>query len=170
MEKCPVKIENGYDDVNCYEKDSEKKSVLQEWVQNLGLRFQGVLISATRGCDYLTKEDASKALVRAYRSEILISYDKNPKSFIDKVDDFELAQRMEKLLYSFDHYPLHWIMHMAYAAEILGFYHPIQGRRELWNGFYVRLVKKLHLNPETKEQLDERLSASEEEFIGCYRV
>lgn len=145
-------------------------SVLQPWVQELGLRHQGVLISATRGCDYMSKEDASKALVRAYRSEILVSFDNDPKTFIDKVTRKELASRMETVLHGFDHYPIHWIMPFAYAAEILGYYHPNPARGELWLQFYTRLVKKIHLNPETKEQLDERLNASEEDFIPCYRA
>jgi hypothetical protein len=33
--------------------------ILQEWVARLGLRHQGVLVTAIRGCATMPKEDAS---------------------------------------------------------------------------------------------------------------
>lgn len=145
-------------------------SVMQAWVERLGLRHQGVLLGAIRGCDSLPKEDASKPLARALRFYILNSYDENPKSFIDKVSIEELKERMEKVLHNFDHYPLHYIMHVIYAAEILGYKHPECQVRVAWYGFYKRFVRKLHLNVETEWELDNRLLAPEEEFEGCWRV
>jgi hypothetical protein len=43
------------------------KSILQDWVQSLGLRQQGVILTAIRGCDTAPKLDTAKALTRSLR-------------------------------------------------------------------------------------------------------
>ncbi len=134
----------------------------------LGLRHQGVLVSAMRGCDGVPKDDDSKGLIRALRCEILNAHCGDPAkaaSFIEKVSQNELARRMTAVTSNFDHYPVHFIQHLMAAAEIIGYYDGYcQGNGLMWLSFYELLCKKLHVNPETKEQCDKRLDADEKTF------
>lgn len=150
-------------------------SIIQPWVQELGLRHQGVLVSAVRGCDGQFRESPEKYLVRFYRGCILVphvgditkavSYMLWPKSLAELEDG-----RKRFFDASFDHYPMHWLTHFTFAAEILGYYYdgryydPRIDVREFWLGVYLKIVRKLHMYPETKEQLDARLNADEETF------
>ncbi len=138
--------------------------IMKEWVNELGLRHQGVLVSVVRGVDNERKNDPSKALLRSYRDVILVSFNDHPSSFIDKVCLNDVKIRMETVLKDFDHYPVHFISHLILAAEIIGYKHPDIPTKRLWKWFYETFVHKLHLNPETEIQLDERLTCNEEEF------
>lgn len=143
------------------------KSVLQNWVMELGLRHQGVLLTAVRGCDTAPKNDPSKMLVRCYRSMVLNCHCGDPSkavSFIERVAHDELYRRMRDFLKNLDHYPHHYVMHLAHAAEIIGYKNRVDEQFGLWLDFYFRICKGLHVNPESEQQLDERLNASEEEF------
>lgn len=140
--------------------------VIQDWVAYLGLRHQGVLMSSVRGCDSVSKEDASKRLVRAYRSYVLYSFDARPSSFIDLVTPKELHSRMMEFVNNFDHYPIHFVLHLIHAAEILGYHHPDEEVQEQWRWFYYRMCRKLHTKPESQEELDERLGACEAVFAS----
>ncbi len=144
------------------------KSILQDWVMELGLRHQGVLLSAVRGCDTAPKDDSSKAMARLFRGEIL-----NPHcgdvskaaSFMMTTDLHSFTHGYSKsFISSFDHYPLHYVMHFIHAAEIIGYHHPVSLVKEAWINFYNKMCNKLHMNPETKEQLDNRLNADEDSF------
>lgn len=138
--------------------------ILKNWVNELGLRHQGVLVSAVRGADNASKEDSTKALIRVYRDVILVSFNDTPSSFIEKVNLNEVKERMEKVLKNFDHYQIHYILHLIHAAEIIGYKHPDISVSNLWLWFYYKFVSKLHMNPETEKQLDNRLLSCEKEF------
>ena len=144
---------------------SEKTSILQEWVIALGLRHQGTLLSAIRGCDNIGKEDPSKAVMRALRGVFLRPFGPNPASFIDiRVTEDILQARFVAFLRDFDHLPVHFVLHLASAAEIVGYKHPAPGVRKTWKLFYYELVHKFHLRPETETRLDKRLNACEADF------
>jgi len=146
--------------------------ILQSWVSGLGLRHQGVLVSAIRGCDGQLRESPEKYLVRFYRGCILLPHCGDIRKAVSYMlwpeDPDELFEGTEDFFAGgLDHYPMHWLTHFLFAAEILGYYYPPNDTswvRGFWNGVYNRLVKKLHLYPETKEQLDRRLNADEETF------
>lgn len=147
--------------------DLVDNSVLKPWVMRLGLRHQGVLLTSVRGCDTAPKHDASKLLARDYRGEILKCHCGNASkaaTFIEEPSHEELIKRFLDYRKNLDHYPHHYVMHLVHAAEIVGYYHPSVPRRELWNQFYRDLCRGLHVNPETKEELDARLNADEETF------
>ncbi len=152
------------------------QSVIQDWVMRLGLRHQGVLMAVIRGCDSVPKEDASKSLIRLLRGLLLNSYDPHPTSFIERIDgeeDFgypDTRARMAAVLTNHDHYPIHYIMHLMHATEIVGYKHPDERARAVWGWFYTRLCKCFHVNPETEEQLDRRLGAGESEFAKNAKV
>lgn len=142
-------------------------SILKAWVTELGLRHQGVLLTAVRGCDALPKEHISKTLTRAFRCEILNSHCGDPrhsKSFIEHFEEEELDEIMQKFCSDLDVYPLHYVLHLAHAAEIVGFHHPQMDSGSAWLRLYSRICSKLHMRPETKAELDARLEAPEHEF------
>jgi len=143
------------------------KSILKDWVTNLGLRHQGVLLGAVRGCDTAPRHDPSKLLSRALRGEFLEAHvgdASKAKTFIQLCDNFELADRMKAFLDNSDHYPLHFVMHFIHAGEMVA-YHGPEDRRAMWLSFYTKACKKLHLSPESKEQMDARLGADEDAFF-----
>ena len=142
-------------------------SILQNWVIDLGLRHQGVLLTAVRGCDTVARDEQSKMLVRYYRACILNPHCGDVKkavSFMVWPDDYEARQVMLAVIKSHDHLPHHYLLHLVHAAEILGYKHPDKAKADLWTFFYRQIVKKFHMNPETQEQLDHRLNADEDTF------
>ena len=145
----------------------EPQSVFQDWVMTLGLRLQGVLVSAIRGCDTVQRHDHSKVLARIYRSEILRSHAgdaKKSKSFILAATVPETVDYMQKFLNDCDHLPAHYVMHLLHASEILGYFLPDHERRDMWNSFYLVACRKYHLRPEPAAELIDRLEKDEDEF------
>lgn len=142
-------------------------SIIQDWAAKLGLRHQGVLVSAIRGCDSAVREDHSKYLVRTYRGVLLKAH----VGDINKAASFMVPFRAitwrvcaDSFFSSIDHYPNHWILHWMHACEIVGYKHPDHEIRQEFLFMYKRLVKKFHLNPETEADLDARLNADEDTF------
>lgn len=141
--------------------------ILQGWVDELGLRHQGVLLTAVRGCDTVPKGDISKKLIRAFRCEILVPFGGDPRkaaSFIEHFEVEELADIMNEFCFSLDHYPLHFVLHMAHAAEIIGYHHPGMEEASVWLHLYKLICKKFHMKPESREELDRRLTKDEKAF------
>jgi len=95
-------------------------SVVQDWLSELRLSEQSVLLTAVRGPDGVEKHHPCKALTRALRYAILHpAYgDQNPRH-----SSFMCVEPPEKLP-NLDDVPLHWAMHMMHSAEILGYRHP----------------------------------------------
>lgn len=154
------------------EEPNEKKkinmsTVMQPWTFNLGLRHQGILLAAVRGCDLIPKGHVSKSIVRALRSDILNSFCVDPKkaaSFIEVFSYQQFIDLTKKFLYDLDPYPVHYLLHLTHAAEILGYKHPTLEISDRWRIFYFGVVRKFHMKPETEADLDKRLNATEEEF------
>ncbi len=143
-------------------------SILQDWVSDIGLRHQGALISIIRGCDSVGKEDVSKHLIRQIRGTFLVCHCGDPlkaKTFIEAFDKQHCSRLMETFSKNTDHYPLHFVMHLLHSCEIIGYKHPDDEIRNLYNDFYHTLCNKFHLNGESETQLDERLDADEETFV-----
>lgn len=143
------------------------KSVVKDWVSHLGLRHQGVILTAIRGCDTVQKIDPIKDLARAYRERILNCFCGDPikaKSFIERFNIVQLRDIMEAIVKSHDHYPHHYLMHLIHASEIIGYKDRQDGQFSLWLHFYNRMCSKMHMKPETEEELDVRLTMEEEAF------
>lgn len=130
------------------------ESVVQSWLSALTWKQQTVLLAGFRGCDGKPKEDPSKKLARALRGTILRSAHAGYGRFMVQEFDFQDVMAVASDL---DHYPMHWVMHFAHACEIVGYKHPDIKVRGQWLRTYLAIVSALHLNPETEEQLDNRL-------------
>lgn len=142
-------------------------SIIQPWAEELGLRHQGVLVSAIRGPDQEEREDTSKYLTRVYRGVVLRPHCgdiRKAASYMVPFDEENWEHATADFLRSFDHYPMHWLLHFMHACEIVGYYHPDTSVSLSFAEFYGRLVHKFHLLPETKQQLDARLNKNEEDF------
>jgi hypothetical protein len=133
-------------------------SVVQEWVLALPWRMQSVVLLGLRGCDGVAKDDPSKAISRGLRG--LVFHNADPSNtFILDVD----PAKVQQYLWDLDRYPMHFVMHSAHAAEIAGYHHPDTGFRTYWLDFYKKVCLGLHLNFETKQQLDVRLGTTPHE-------
>lgn len=143
-------------------------SILQSWVMEMGLRHQGVILAAIRGCDTIPKHDESKRMSRFIRGSILVPHCgdiRKSATFMEAPrDSSEFYEVAKDFINSFDSSPHHFVMHFIHASQILGEYHSDEEERERWTWFYERCVHKLHMRPETREHLDSRLGADEETF------
>lgn len=145
-------------------------SILLPWVEKLGLRHQGVLVSAMRGCDTAPRHDPSKLAQRILRASVLIPHAgrfANPATYINQEPDERAWWAIAApFLASWDQYPNHYVWHFIHATQIIGYLgpgsHPIWAGR--WMDFYFRACKKQHVCPETRSAMDERLNADEESF------
>ncbi len=146
--------------------------ILKPWVAELGLRYQGVLMGIIRGCDGAPRECPSKGLVRAIRGVLLHTHcadETNSASFIECCEYNATQNRMNDFVHGWDHLPLHFVMHLMFAVEIIGYCHPEPTTNALWRGFYMRICKKLHVTPEFPEELKARLGAEETEFMEAQK-
>jgi hypothetical protein len=134
----------------------------------LPLQQQSVLLLASRGPDGIAKFHPSKVIQRAYRATVFMAgrYGRMLR-FGEKADTFMSLEVFgsdtlwkQAVTDFFDHeddLPHHFIMHLMHGVEILGYKHPDPMFRERWHGFYLRLVRDLHLTPETEAEMDKRL-------------
>jgi hypothetical protein len=145
-------------------------SIMQPWTMEIGLRHQGVLVSAMRGCDTAARHDHSKIAQRLLRGAVLIPHCGrfvNPATYIlQERDPSSWWQIMTPFLESWDHYPNHYVVHFVHASEVIGYCAPEEFPTypHRWKKFYELACHKLHLTPETKAQLDDRLNADEALF------
>lgn len=169
------------------DRNVTKCCVLQDWVMQLPLMQQSVLLTAVRGPDGIDKYHPVKYLVRWYRRCILFSaldgvvldtpYDERGGSFTGPSYNVSLGdikyhlwwEKMDELASSYikslDALPHHSSMHFLHATEILGYKHPNTYIREWWYKLYLRLVGDLHLHPETEGELDRRLGDNRDGWL-----
>lgn len=128
----------------------------------LGLRHQGVLLTGLRGCDGAIKEDCTKPILREMRGLILVPFDirelNYDRGFMTGFPSQTAATAFDSLLRAIDHYPTHFIFHLIHAIEVIGFNHPSILVCDSYTLRYRKLVRSLHLNPETYSQCNERLN------------
>lgn len=155
------------------------KKVTQDWTGSIPLMQQTVLLTAIRGPDGLPKYGSVKMLLRWFRRCVLLSaidqvvltdpYSRNGGSFTgpslqgENVDynwEGPMDRIVDDYLRSLDAIPHHFQMHFMHAAEILGYQHPDDRIRNWWHSLYLRLVSDMHLKPETKEEMNDRLGDS----------
>lgn len=72
---------------------------------------------------------------------------------------------VDNYIQSLDVLPHHYQMHFLHGAEIIGYKHGDSVIRSWWRQLYDRLVRDMHLQPETEEQLDERLGDNKEGWL-----
>lgn len=139
-----------------------RRSVLQDWVMDLPLREQGTLLTGVRGCDLTPKfplDSTERELVGWLRWTFLVPFDEREVDaepgcfFISKVPALNNWRAS-----ALGHYPWHWLSHLMHCYEVVGYRHPDQFVRATARAVYVKLAHSFHLNPETFEQFETRLS------------
>src|ERR1700744_3079929 len=107
--------------------DADGPSVMRQWTMEIPRRHQGVLVTGLRGCDGAPKEDTSKSISRMIRRAVLNPADpretRNAGGFFGMKPE-DLKANVLDFLHSLDQYPLHYIMHLCHACEVIGYKHP----------------------------------------------
>jgi hypothetical protein len=141
------------------------KSVLQNWVMELPLRFQGTLLTAVRGCDDEPKSwtKTGVAFSQGRRLVAFIRY-----AFMNPADPREIDAEEGAFFMStppdpfkpsqFGHLPQHWYSHVMHGLEVIGYYHPDLTIRYKANYLYKMMVKNMHLNMESSTEQWDRLT------------
>lgn len=134
-------------------------SVLQDWVMELPLREQGVLLTAVRGCD-LTPKIPYESVERRITSWIRWCFmnPADPREVGITGSFFQTAAPVEVKGSEFGHYPQHWYAHVMHAVEVIAYRHPNANVASDALAIYRKLVHNLHLYPESREQMIARLS------------
>lgn len=79
-------------------------------------------------------------------------------------DPWALFDRTREMyLRHVDEMPHHFQLHFMHAAQIIGVHHPVSHTREWWNKFYLMIVNDAHLQPETPQAMNLRLSDNSDE-------
>lgn len=143
---------------------NEKKSVLQDWVMALPLREQGTLLTAVRGCDDEPKQwiatgvadSAGRRLTAFIRWCFMNPAD--PREVDIPGAFFQSRPLLPFKPSEFGHLPEHWYAHVMHALEVVAYRHPEVEVRTVALFLYAKLVHNLHLNIETEDQFEARLS------------
>lgn len=141
------------------------KSVLQDWVMELPLRHQGTLLTAVRGCDNEPKTWTSRGVAYSpgRRLTAFIRFCFMNPADIREVDYeegsfFQSTPPMPFKPSEFGHLPQHWYSHVMHSLEIIGQYHPDGITAEKAYMMYIEMVHNLHLNPESSDAMEARLT------------
>lgn len=140
-------------------------SVLQDWVMELPLRFQGTLLTAVRGCDDEPKSWTSTgvAFSQGRRITAFIRW-----CFMNPADPREVDVEEGAFFMStppkpfkpsqFGHLPQHWYAHVMHGLEVIAYHHPSALTKDRALYLYGAMVHNMHLNIETEEQQWMRLT------------
>jgi hypothetical protein len=139
------------------------RSVLQDWVMELPLMQQATLISSVRGPDGVSKNGLHKEVCRYLRYLSLNpAHDDHLTNPTDKFMSPNLravGTVLADFVHDHDHYPMHWLIHIVHAFEILGYKHPDPKHRLCCHRFYILMADCFHLAIEREIEMDHRLNA-----------
>lgn len=154
--------------------------VIQDWVQELTLMQQSVLLTAIRGPDGVAKEHPAKEVLRWFRRCVLLAaFERRPikSPYLSGGGSFTgpakrpLDEIANAYFDAVDELPHHFQMHLMHAAQIIGYKHPDRHHiGDWWLKFYLHYVNALHLEPETEAQLDRRLGDCEAAWRAAEKV
>lgn len=140
--------------------ENPRRSVLQDWVMELPLREQGTLLTCVRGCDLTPKfplDSTARRLVGSLRHAFMVPAD--PREVDAEPGCFFVSQPPTDWKASeLGHYPQHWLSHVMHSAEVIAYRHPDPTTRKAFHAVYTKIVRSLHVTPETFEEFEARLS------------
>lgn len=143
--------------------------VFQEWMFELPMQQQSVLVLACREPDGIGKYHPTKPIVRHYRASVLKNASLGRAMRLGEAgrdtfqtlhgfgDDTTWGLLVDKYFENADNLPHHFNMHLIHGAEILAYKHPDRLFRNRWSYFYKAACDDLHLNVETEQEMDYRL-------------
>lgn len=143
-------------------------ALLPDWVNNLSLQQQAVLVLALRGPDGFPKHHASKPILWFLRACVLRSahtgnmmqHGEHIPTFMSMracnttvwLDQLKAFREVE------DELPLHYYTHLMHAAQVLAYKHEDKLLRERWAVFYKQCCGYLHCPSESESEMDVRLN------------
>jgi hypothetical protein len=129
----------------------------------LPLREQGTLLCAVRNCDvsvkpftYVENENPARDLTCYLRWCIWNAAD--PREIDVPGALFRSAPPKNWKPSQLGHLPQHYYSHLMHAFEVVGYRHPDLEVSYFANAIYQQLVHNMHLYPEPKQAMIERLS------------
>jgi hypothetical protein len=151
--------------------ENPRRSVLQDWVMVLPLRMQGVLLTGVRSCDLSPKhpgcideahgcstgeQTTDRQLTAFLRWCFMVPADVRE---VDVPGAFMRSKPPANWKPSeMGHYPLHWVMHLVHGFQVVAYGHPDTRVAGDARNIYNRFVKSFHLNIETLDELEDRMS------------
>lgn len=131
----------------------------------LPLREQGTLLTGVRGCDTAPKVwDAAGEIVDTPERRLTawirwcFMVPADPRE-VDIPGAFFQSKPPHPFKPSqFGHLPQHWYAHAMHALQVIGYRHPDRATNVAAEDAYLRMVENLHLWPETRDEMIERLS------------
>lgn len=141
-------------------KQQKSEAVIHDWVCELPFMQQALLMTAMRGPDGCSKYNSAKIMVQYLRGVVLKPAEdiKGNEDTFMWVDFEHFEEHFKVFFKDTDGYPMHFLMHLIHAAEVVGYNHPEVRIKELWFRFYIKSCKSFHMNIESKEQMDKRMS------------
>lgn len=140
-------------------------SVLQDWVMRLPLREQGTLLTCVRGCDDEPKTwtrtgvsySPGRRLTAFIRWCFMVPAD--PREVDSEEGAFMMSEPPSPFKPSeFGHLPQHWYSHALHALEVIAYRHENRDTANTAYDLYKKMVHNMHLNVETFEEMEKRLS------------
>lgn len=132
--------------------------ITHDWMDDISLACQGVLMLAQRGPDGSKKETLGKQMTRAIRAACLRgAHFKGHDDFMGNHSGMVDLEMAEYFINDHDEYPHHWLMHLIHAGHIIAVYHDDHEVRRFWRWFYMEMVKVFHMSAEADEDMIYRL-------------
>jgi len=129
-----------------------KGKVLQNWMEELSWKQQSTILSSLRGPDSYYSPNIKK-ISRWMRR--ITQNNADTSSPYMKNEELPCIRELKK---DIEFCSVHYLIHLLQGLEIVGYNHPDNQVAETAMKYYNDLVNRvLHLNPETKEQLEYRL-------------
>jgi len=126
--------------------------VLQDWMGELSWKQQSVVLSSLRGPDTSYSPNL-KRINKWIRRVTQNNADTSSQYMSD-----EKLPSLEDIEREVEFSSVHYFSHLLQGLEIIGYKHPDTKTARIARDYYEGLVREvLHLNPETKSQLEERL-------------
>ena len=150
---------------------NKRACVFQDWILDLTMQMQSVLMLPNRGPDGIEKFHPAKPLICHYRACVLkaAQLGRALKSGEGTGDNtfmtlqcFDSHSHWGAVVKTFfdavDALPHHAYQHITLGAEIIGYKHPDPFFRARWCSFYLDSCDNLHRPPETEAMMDKRLN------------
>ncbi len=128
-------------------------NVLQYWIEDLPWKQQSVILSSLRGPD--TRYCSNLKKISKWMRRIT----QNNADISSPYMEDETLPSIEEIEKEAEFCTVHYLSHLLHGLEIIAYKHPNKTISNIAKNYYLGFVDKiLHLNPETKDQLEGRLN------------
>jgi hypothetical protein len=151
-------------------------SVLNPWVQELTFMQQTVLLCAVRNHDGFNKHNPAKDVTRYLRRVVLCSafdgrmladpHEGGGGNFTGPLKHKSVYDAVTAFLDGRDEMTLHYWLHAVHAFEIVGYMCPDKEIARHFFDAYHRCVSAMHMEPESKYAMEQRLSDNPEKWLA----